>query len=219
MADAEMTETQDYDKSADPTDHASNHESGGSDPIDNLGPLTGLTISGDGVISWQGASLASKYLFDTRVSGDTHPRFRIRADGKMEWGSGSSSPESTLTRTASNYIQSSFTITFVYGGIQCIGSAATSFPIQIKTGFESHYKFSVTQSGNLEFGSGSSVRDCLIYRRAANILNTPDRFEFGTLGVANSANATTPGSCQKKVEIFDSAGNSLGFVAVYDAIT
>lgn len=38
MADSEMTETEDYDKSADPTAHASSHESGGSDEI-NVLPL------------------------------------------------------------------------------------------------------------------------------------------------------------------------------------
>lgn len=41
----------------------------------------------------------------------------------------------------------------------------------------------------------------------------------GSLGVGNSAAATTPGSVVKKMEIFDAAGTSLGFVAIYDAIT
>ena len=39
------------------------------------------------------------------------------------------------------------------------------------------------------------------------------------LGVGNSAAATTPGTVTKKIEVFDAAGVSLGFVAVYDAIT
>lgn len=39
------------------------------------------------------------------------------------------------------------------------------------------------------------------------------------LGVNNSAAATTPGSVTKKIEVFDAAGNSLGFIAVYDSIT
>lgn len=41
----------------------------------------------------------------------------------------------------------------------------------------------------------------------------------GALGVGNSAAATSPGTVTKKIEIFDAAGASLGFVAVYDAIT
>lgn len=39
------------------------------------------------------------------------------------------------------------------------------------------------------------------------------------LGVGNSAAATTPGAVVRKIEIFDAAGASLGFIAVYDAIT
>lgn len=38
-----------------------------------------------------------------------------------------------------------------------------------------------------------------------------------TLG--DSAAATTPGSVVKSIEVFDSAGNSVGFLPVYDAIT
>jgi hypothetical protein len=42
----------------------------------------------------------------------------------------------------------------------------------------------------------------------------------GGLGVGNSATATTSvGSLVKKVEIFDAAGASLGFVPVYSTIT
>lgn len=39
------------------------------------------------------------------------------------------------------------------------------------------------------------------------------------LGVGNSAAATTPGNVVKKMEVFNAAGASLGFVAIYDAIT
>lgn len=41
----------------------------------------------------------------------------------------------------------------------------------------------------------------------------------GALGVGNSAAATTLGSVVKKIEIFDSAGASLGFIPVYNTIT
>lgn len=41
----------------------------------------------------------------------------------------------------------------------------------------------------------------------------------GGLGVGNSASATTPGSVTKKIEVFNAAGASLGYLAVYDAIT
>lgn len=41
----------------------------------------------------------------------------------------------------------------------------------------------------------------------------------GHLGVGNSAAATTLGTVVKKVQIYDAAGASLGYVPVYDAIT
>lgn len=219
MSETEMSETADYDKSAIPTAHASNHESGGADPIDNLGPLTGLTISGDGVITWQGASALSLYLFDSRVSGDTQPRFRIRADGQLEWGSGSSALDTIFKRGWAD----AFTIDdalIIYDSMFTISrqpGPGTAFQLRVSGLTYNIFEFNLDSS--ILFGSGSSALDCKILRRAANILNTPDRFEVGTLGVGNSANATTPGNCQKKVELFDSAGNSLGFLAVYDAIT
>jgi len=39
------------------------------------------------------------------------------------------------------------------------------------------------------------------------------------IGVGNSATAATPGTVVKKIEVFDASGASLGFIAVYDAIT
>lgn len=41
----------------------------------------------------------------------------------------------------------------------------------------------------------------------------------GGIGVGNSAVGNTLGNVVKKMEVFDEAGNSLGFVPVYDAIT
>lgn len=35
----------------------------------------------------------------------------------------------------------------------------------------------------------------------------------------NAAAATTVGSVVKKIQVYDGAGNSLGYVPVYDAIT
>ncbi len=41
----------------------------------------------------------------------------------------------------------------------------------------------------------------------------------GGIGVGNSAAATTLGTVVKKVQVFDAAGSSIGYVAVYDALT
>lgn len=52
-----------------------------------------------------------------------------------------------------------------------------------------------------------------------NSINASGQFRAASLGVGNSVAATVPGSVTKKIEIFDAAGVSLGFVAIFDAIT
>lgn len=75
-----------------------------------------------------------------------------------------------------------------------------------------------TAAGGITFGSSA---DTNLYRSAANILTTDDKFTaVAGLGVGNSAVATTSvGSLAHKIEVFDAAGASLGFIPVYSTIT
>lgn len=59
----------------------------------------------------------------------------------------------------------------------------------------------------------SGTTDTEIKRAAAGKVNV------GKLAVANSVAATTPGSVVKKIEVFDEAGASIGFMAVHSSIT
>lgn len=54
---------------------------------------------------------------------------------------------------------------------------------------------------------------------AANCFNSVQQFTVQKLGVGNSLPATTPGSVNAKIEVFDATGASIGFIAVYDTIT
>jgi hypothetical protein len=54
---------------------------------------------------------------------------------------------------------------------------------------------------------------------ANGALNMTDIVRVNSLGVNNSASATTPGSVVKKIEVFDAGGTSLGFIPVYNTIT
>lgn len=75
-------------------------------------------------------------------------------------------------------------------------------------------------TGKLEFGALTGAVDTNLYRSAANILKTDDKFVAALgIGVGNSASGSTPGTCVKKMEVFDASGASLGFVPIYDAIT
>lgn len=67
-------------------------------------------------------------------------------------------------------------------------------------------------------GSGTNHRPNNVYVKTDVIADGKGRFTGG-LGVGNSAAATTPGTVTKKMEVFDATGASIGFVAVYDAIT
>lgn len=52
-----------------------------------------------------------------------------------------------------------------------------------------------------------------------NVFVCADQFASSKLSVANAATASTPGTVVKKIEVFDAAGASLGFVPVYNSIT
>ena len=51
------------------------------------------------------------------------------------------------------------------------------------------------------------------------VADVPPGPPVGTLAVENQASANTLGTVTGKFEVFDAAGASLGFVALYDAIT
>ena len=70
------------------------------------------------------------------------------------------------------------------------------------------------------FNFSTADANARMKRTAANVINATGKLTATSgLGVGNSAAATTLGSVAKKMEIFDASGNSLGFIAIYDAIT
>lgn len=75
-------------------------------------------------------------------------------------------------------------------------------------------------NGAFQWGSGAGTFDTSLSRPAAGVLRAGQKLTaVGGLGVGNSVAATTPGTVTKKIEIFDSAGASLGFIPVYGSIT
>ena len=178
-----------------------------------------MRISGDGKITWENASASNKYLLEMRVAGDSYPRFKIRADGQVELGVGSGVTDIKLYRKGSQILEINSAIQVDDNALIVIRSSGSAWGVAAKVSGDSTVRCGIQGDGAIWWGSGSASADCKLYRRAANILNTPDRLEVGTLGVGNSAAATTPGNVVKKIEVFDDAGNSLGFLAVYDSIT
>lgn len=103
--------------------------------------------------------------------------------------------------------------------LQAYSASAGGLALQGTVGNETIKRFTVNTSGKINWGSGAATRDTNLYRNAADQLKTDDKFVAALgLGVGNSAAATTLGTLSKKMEVFDAAGASLGFVPIYTSI-
>lgn len=85
---------------------------------------------------------------------------------------------------------------------------------------EAANRFQITNDAFLEWGGGTNPPDVNLFRQGtAGVRTNQKLLADGGLGVGNSAAATTPGSVVKKIQVFDETGASLGYIAVYSAIT
>lgn len=99
-------------------------------------------------------------------------------------------------------------LTVASGGNVSIGTSITP---AARLSFDA----STVAAGGIEFGA-----DTNLYRSAANRLRTDDMFVANLgIGVGNTAAATTLGSVTRRMEVFDAAGASLGFIPIYNSIT
>lgn len=103
---------------------------------------------------------------------------------------------------------------------------ANAAPIQVQGhgiagGAQLTLEYAGPSGGRITFGSSAgTTQDVTLFRNGTNQLKTGNVFlATGGIGVGNSAAATTPGSVTDRIEVFDANGASLGFIAVYDAIT
>jgi len=183
-----------------------------------MGQFQNIEVLGDGKVEWKTAPAGSDYLLEMRVAGDTEPRLRIAADGAMLWGPGNAATDCRFYRATASVLRTLNRIQ-IYGNYLYVRANAPETPTfaSILLG-DTEPRIQVLGRGSLEWGPGDAARDCQLSRRAPDILNTPDRMEVGTLGVGNSESAATPGTCVKKIEVFDAAGGSLGYLAVYGSI-
>jgi hypothetical protein len=81
-------------------------------------------------------------------------------------------------------------------------------------------RYELRLDGKQTWGNGTDIADASLERSAAGVLKATGKLVATVgLGVGNSAAGSTPGTVVKKIQVFDASGNSLGYVAVYDAIT
>lgn len=107
--------------------------------------------------------------------------------------------------------------------VQASAADATTEMVRITGTLTEDYFHSVKIScRNIAAGPGIGIQDVT---RGVTISGSVAHYETGKLlatgglGVGNALAATTPGSVVKKMEVFNSAGASLGFVPIYNAIT
>jgi hypothetical protein len=124
---------------------------------------------------------------------------------------GSTTLQSTLAVTSTVSFSAALTTT---------RSAATDVAMGTIVTNDTFDRFRILADGDMEWGPGNGSRDTNLYRSASNTLKTDDKLiAVGGIGVGNAASASTPGTVTNKIEVFDASGASLGFVAVYNAIT
>lgn len=93
-----------------------------------------------------------------------------------------------------------------------MASDDTSKGAQLLLGGESHS----TYPNKVELRTNNASRFTI---DSSGVVVSVGQHRVGSLGVGNSASATTPGTVVKKIEVFDASGTSLGFLPVYDSIT
>lgn len=121
---------------------------------------SGGTIS---QINLSGATTGANTL-TSKVSGDANPRLQTRADGRLEWGSGSATPDTFLRRTGVNALTTD-------GGFTVVGSAAIS---------------ATTESTALTVAGGATVSKSLTVGGSASLGGAQ-----GALGLKNITTAPT----------------------------
>lgn len=115
--------------------------------------------------------------------------FRLDKDGELYVGTGTESAPKLIVDAASG----------------------TSYP-------QLSFRRAGTEIGNLKY---NNVLTGMVLEHNTNtsVFRNDGVVALPKLGIANSAAATTPGSVTAKIEVFNASGTSLGFIAVYDAIT
>jgi hypothetical protein len=162
------------------------------------GRMLDLQLAG---VSLVRVSANGQSVYTVSDTANNSPSAPLVLDHKLSSGSPTTGFGSTLTlRTADSSAAA------VTGGqIQVAATSVTPGSVTSTVTFQ-HVKAGATTSA-AQISAGS------------DFLGLFKGLFTGGIGVGNSAAATTLGSVVRKVQIFDAAGASLGFAALYDSIT
>ena len=127
-----------------------------------------------------------------------------------------------IPATANYAYMSAGTIENTFSKIELRGQQSTAdYLLTTRLSNQTFDRFQLRADGQMEWGNGAGAVDTTMKRNGAGNLRllSGKMTADGGLGAGNSAAATTLGTVTKKLEIFDAAGASLGFVPIYNAIT
>jgi hypothetical protein len=146
--------------------------------------FSGITNHTAAIQSTQSA--ATNTSFATIVTADTFDRFRILADGDMEWGPGSGARDVQLYRDAADVLATNDTF-------RTYGSGATTDSFQSRVTGDTVSRLNIDADGTMSWGpGGAAAQDTNLYRSAANTLKTDDALVV--TGTAATGNLTVTGT-------------------------
>jgi hypothetical protein len=115
-------------------------------------------------------SATANTVFQALVNGEAQSRFAVLANGQQEWGDGTASRDTFLSRSAAGLMNLNG------AGLQIQRSAGTSqVLLGIVTG-DVASRVALLANGQLEWGDGTNARDAKLYRSGAGIVATDGRF-------------------------------------------
>lgn len=131
------------------------------DYVDGPSTFTGLK-------TFEHATLGTGLVAQARVLGDTQSRWFMRADGEMQWGSGSAAHDVRVYRESASVLATEDNVR-VYRATDNLDA------LSIRVAAETSSRFVVEASGLHLWGpGGGSAGDTTLYRSAANTLKTDD---------------------------------------------
>lgn len=182
-----------------------------------------LTINGTGDATFSGslsveAGTGADTMFRVRGNSQTTGTVQVGALFDTIFSSGATSGVfgvSSTPQLANAAFTCGYAFAFSAGNITPLGGTAT---LTRAIGYFVNAQTNATNNANIADNT-TFTGDWFINSTSTRASYLGGQIRVASLGVGNSAAATTPGSVVYKIEVFNQSGVSLGFLPVYNAIT
>jgi hypothetical protein len=151
-------------------------------------PTLSGTVTHTGIVQSTQAATSSVVLAAILNSGDTFDRFRIYADGKHEWGSGTAARDVELFREAADILGTNDTF-------RSTRAAAANDALQTRVTGDTSSRFNMDADGSMSWGPGNATQDTDLVRSGVGQLSTTS-----ALQVSGALTHTGTGIAYKPVQ-------------------